>query len=324
MNLGHIDRRIGAVPGGQKANGRREERTLLGHKVHGALIDIKTVNQLLATKSHRVIRSRMRIVAMAPNGNAHHLRLVDYRLDFLGTIMLSATGVPTPDTAAGSPNLDGIGVLAQALPNSTAQLPRPIHLIAPRMRLLILELAAAVRIAMSRSAAKAQARRIDARALEHAVIDAIAHVDTKPPHFAHSGKAMGQAVVCLFDGDRLLFQQRLHDPIGIVIGQVAREMQMRIDQTRHDSFSSGVDANVAAIGGHVLVFARMLDPAILPNKDESIFNRCRTGTVNEFSSDNRIFLTHDSSSGTVIESCPIRTQQRRQGRHAHVYSWQLP
>ena len=128
-------------------------------------------------------------------------------------------------------------------------------------------------------------------------------MDTKSSHFAHSGKAMGQAVVCLFDGDRLLFQQRLHDPIGIVIGQVAREMQMRIDQARHDSLPSSIDTVVAGFGGHVLVFTRILDPAILPNKDESIFNRCRTGTVNEFSSDNRIFLTHDSSSGTVIESC---------------------
>ena len=68
------------------------------------------------------------------------------------------------------------------------------------------------------------------------------------------------------------------------------------------------------------MFTRILDPAILSTKDESIFNRCRTGTVNEFSSDNRIFLTHDSPSGAVIESCPIRTQQRERRRRVRVYS----
>ena len=68
------------------------------------------------------------------------------------------------------------------------------------------------------------------------------------------------------------------------------------------------------------MLTRILDPASLSNKDESIFNRCRTGTVNEFFSDNRIFLTHDSFSEAIVESCPTRTQQRERERHAHVYS----
>ena len=118
---------------------------------------------------------------------------------------------------------------------------------------------------MPRGAAKAKACCIDARTLEHTVIDAIAHVDAKPPHLAHGGKAMGQAVVCLLNSDRLLFQQWLHNPIGIVVGQVAREMQVRIDQTRHNSLSSGINAVVAGFGRHVLMFACILDPAILPN-----------------------------------------------------------
>ena len=128
---------------------------------------------------------------MAPNGNAHHLGLIDHRLDLLGTIMLIAAGVPSPDTAAGSPDFNGIGILAQTLTHRTAQLPRTVDLVTPRMRLLVLELAAAMRVAMPGSAAKPETRRVDARPLEHPVVDAVAHMDAKPPDLAHSGETMG-------------------------------------------------------------------------------------------------------------------------------------
>ena len=45
----------------------------------------------------------------------------------------------------------------------------------------------------------------------------------KRADLADGGEAVGQAVVGLLDGDGLLLQKRLHDPVGIIVGQVAPE-----------------------------------------------------------------------------------------------------
>ena len=72
-------------------------------------IDIEAVNQLLAAKANGIVGSGVVVVAVAPHGDADHLCLVDHGLDLLGAVVLVATGVPAPDAATGSPDLDGIG-----------------------------------------------------------------------------------------------------------------------------------------------------------------------------------------------------------------------
>ena len=135
--------------------------------------------------------------------------------------MLVAPGVPAPDAAAGRPDLDGVWILAQATTHGAAQVPRPVDLVAPGMGFLVLELAAVVRVAVAGGAAEAQAGRVDAGTGEHSVVDAVADVDAEAADLAHGGKAVGEAVVRLLDGDGLLLQQRLHDPVGVIVGEVA-------------------------------------------------------------------------------------------------------
>ena len=73
----------------------------------------------------------MVVVAVTPHGDADHLGLFDHGLDLLGAVVLVATGIPAPDAATGSPDLDGIGVLTQATTDSLAKIPRTVDLIAP-------------------------------------------------------------------------------------------------------------------------------------------------------------------------------------------------
>lgn len=77
---------------------------------------------------------------------------------------------------------------------------------------------------MAGNTAEAKAGGQDARALEDAFVDAVANLDAKAADLADGGEAVGEAVVGLLDGDGLLLEERLHDPVGVIVGQVAREV----------------------------------------------------------------------------------------------------
>lgn len=52
---------------------------------------------------------------------------------------------------------------------------------------------------------------------------------------------MGETVIGLLDGNGLLLEQRLHDPVGVVVGEVAGEVQVGVDEAGHDGLAGGVD-----------------------------------------------------------------------------------
>ena len=293
MQLGHVDRRIGGVPGGQEGDRRGEEGALLGHEVHGALVDVEAVDQLLAAKADGIVSGGVVVVAVAPHGDADHLGLIDHGLDLLGAVVLVATGVPAPDAAAGSPDLDGVGVLAKATTNGLAQIPRTVDLIAPGMGLFVLELAAVVGVTVAGSAAEAQTGSENAGALEDALLNAVADLDAEAADLADGGQAMGEAVIGLLDGDGLLLEQRLHDPVGVIVGEVAGEVQMGVDQAGHNGLAGGVD-NLGALG-HILHSAGVLDLAVLVNEDEGVLDRIGTGAVDELTANDCKLSGHGSS-----------------------------
>ena len=231
----------------------------------------------------------MVVVAVAPHGDADHLGLFDHGLNLLGAVVLVAAGVPAPDAATGSPDLDGIGVLAQATTDGLAQIPRTVDLIAPGVRLL----AAVVGVAVAGNAAEAKAGGQNARALEDALVDAVTDLDTKAADLADGGEAVGEAVIGLLDGDGLLLEERLHDPVGVIVSQVAREVQVGVDQAGKDSLAGGVD-NLNALG-KVLHSTGVLDLAVVVDENEGVLDRLGTGTVDELTANDYILSGHGSS-----------------------------
>lgn len=145
----------------------------------------------------------MVVVAVTPHGDADHLCLFDHGLDLLGAIVLVATGIPTPDAATGSPDLDGIGSRAgdDGRPCADPKDHRPGR---PRMGFLVELLGAVVGVTVAGNAAEAKTSGQNARALEDALVDAVANLDTKAADLADGGEAVGEAVVGLLDGDGLL------------------------------------------------------------------------------------------------------------------------
>lgn len=104
-----------------------------------------------------------------------------------------------------------------------------------------------MRVTVAGNAAEAEAGGQNARALEDALVDAVADLDTKAADLADGGETVGEAVVGLLDGDGLLLEERLHDPVGVIVGQVAREVQVGVDQAGKDGLAGGVD-NLNALG----------------------------------------------------------------------------
>ena len=86
---------------------------------------------------------------------------------------------------------------------------------------------------------------------------------------------MGEAVVGLLDGDGLLLEERLHDPVGVIVGQVAREVQVGVDQAGKDGLAGGVD-NLNALG-KVLHDTGILDLAVIVDENEGVLDRLGTG-----------------------------------------------
>ena len=146
---------------------------------------------------------------------------------------------------------------------------------------------------MTGNAAEAQTGGQNARALEDALVDAVANLNTEAANLADGGEAVGEAVVGLLDGDGLLLEERLHDPIGVIVGQVAREVQVGVDQAGKDGLAGGVD-DLNALG-KVLHGAGVLDLAVVVDENEGVLDRLGTGTVDELAANDCILSGHGSS-----------------------------
>ena len=146
---------------------------------------------------------------------------------------------------------------------------------------------------MTGNTAEAQTGGQNARALKDALVDAVTDLDTKAADLADGGEAVGEAVVGLLDGDGLLLEERLHDPIGVIVGQVAREVQMGVDQAGKDGLAGGVD-NLNALG-KVLHSTGVLDLAVVVDENEGVLDRLGTGTVDELTANDCILSGHGSS-----------------------------
>ena len=146
---------------------------------------------------------------------------------------------------------------------------------------------------MTGNTAEAQAGGQNARALKDALVNAVTNLDTKAADLADSGEAVGEAVVGLLDGDGLLLEERLHNPIGVIVGQVAREVQVGVDQAGKDGLAGGGD-DLNALG-KVLHSASVLDLAVVVDENEGVLDRLGTGTVDELAANDCILSGHGSS-----------------------------
>ena len=159
---------------------------------------------------------------------------------------------------------------------------------------------------MAGDAAEAEAGREDAGSLEDVLLDAVADLDAEAADLADGGEAVGQAVIGLLDGDGLLLEERLHDPVGVIVGQVAGEVQVGVDEAGHDRLAAGVDDLVALRG--VLMRTGVLDLAVV-NEDERVLQRLGAGAVDELATYDCVLLTHGSSLGTYFH-VPAATAAR--------------
>ncbi len=177
---------------------------------------------------------------VGPHRNVPHLALIHHRLDLLHGIMLVHRCFPTPDTAAGGPNLNGVRILPQAPPHCFAQIPRAVHTFRPGMGSPVLVAGKFMGIAMAAGSAKAQTGGYHPGPLHYPLLDHVANGDAKPGNFAHSGQASLQTFMGLLHGDHRLLQVILQHPIAIVAGQVTGKVQMGVDQARHDGFTRNI------------------------------------------------------------------------------------
>ena len=143
---------------------------------------------------------------------------------------------------------------------------------------------------MAGGAAEAQAGGQDARAAEDTLLDAVADWDAEAADSADGGEAVGEAVVGLLDGDGLLLEQRLHDPVGVVVGKVAGEVQVGVDEAGHDGLAGGVDDLVAL--RQVLHGAGVPIGAVLPHQHERVVDRHRPGAVDKLATDDCVPASH--------------------------------
>ena len=270
--------RVGRVPGGQKADGRREEGPLLGHELHGLVVELEAVDELLAAEAHGVPGGAHGVVRVAPQRDAGELALVGDGLDLLGAHELTAAGVPAPDPAAGGPDLDGVGVLAQAQAHGVAQLPRAVDLVAPGVGVLAHLQRELVGVAVAGGAAEAQAGGVDARALHDAHVDQVADGDAVAADLADGGEAVGQRVVALLDGAGLLLRGGLDDPVVVVVGEVAREVQVGVDKAGHDRLAGAV-LDLVAVGD--LGAGAGVGDLLAVDEDEGVVDRRGAGAVHK-------------------------------------------
>ena len=158
------------------------------------------------------------------------------------------------------------------------ELPRTVDLVAPGVRVLGDLQRQVVRVAVTSGAAEAEAGGVDAGALHDAHVDEVTDGDTVAADLADGGQAVGEAVVGLLDGASLLLGDGLDDPVVVVVGEVAGEVQVGVDEARHDSLAGAVLDLVAS--GHLGAGTGVGDLVVV-NEDEGVLDRSSAGAVDE-------------------------------------------
>ena len=131
---------------------------------------------------------------------------------------------------------------------------------------------------MSGNATKTKAGCINARTFHNPHVYQVTNGNTIAANLAHRGETVCQSVIRLLDGARLFLSNGLNDPIVVIIGKISREMQVRIDKTRHNGTTLNV-ANLIALGN--LGSHTRIGNLLIINEYQRILDRSRTGAINE-------------------------------------------
>ena len=145
---------------------------------------------------------------------------------------------------------------------------------------------------MACGTAEAEARREDAGALHDAHVDDVTDGDAVAADLADGGEAVGEGVIGLLDGHGLLLGDGLDDPVVVIVGQVAGEMQVAVDEARHDGLAGDV-ADLIALGD-LRALASVGDLGVV-DEDKGVLDGGGAGAVNELAAYERV-LCHGSSS----------------------------
>ena len=144
---------------------------------------------------------------------------------------------------------------------------------------------------MAAGAGEAQAGANHAGAGHNAALDHIADLQAAAADLTNGGQAVLQALVSLLNGNHGLLDGILQNPVGVVVGQVAGEVQMGIDQAGHDGLAGDVAGLV--IGAVLLLGAGVNDLLVL-YQNQRVLDRLGAGAVDQQTA-NKCYLTHNET-----------------------------
>ena len=137
-----------------------------------------------------------------------------------------------------------------------------------------------VRVTVTSNTTKTKTGSKDTRTLHNAHVNKVTDSNTITTNLNNSGKTVGKSVISLFDCACLLLSNGLDNPVVIVVGQVAGEVQVSIDKTRHN----GATLNVADLIALWNLSARTsIRDLLVVYEDKRILNRSGASAVNELS-----------------------------------------
>ena len=167
-----------------------------------------------------------------------------------------------------------------------------------------------VGVAMACNPAEAQSRGKDARSLHDTHVNEIANRDAVASDLDNGGKAMGQGIICLLDGTRLLLGNGFDDPVVVVVGQISREVQVGVDQARHDGPSRDV-TQLEALGN--LGAPTGIGQLVVLDQNEAVVDGSGTSTINELATCKRV-LAHIETSTYLHRMAPVPCGDSRRNR----------
>ena len=137
-----------------------------------------------------------------------------------------------------------------------------------------------VAVTVTSNAAEAKAGSVDTWAFHDTHVNEVTNCDTIAANLADGGKTMGESVPGLLDCACLLLSNGLDNPVVIVVGQVAGEVQVGIDKTWHNGAALDV-ADLIALWN--LSARTSISDLLVVYEDKRILNRSGASAVNELS-----------------------------------------
>ena len=158
-------------------------------------------------------------------------------------------------------------------------------------------------VAVAAGAGEAQAGAHHAGAGHNAALDHIADLQAAAADLTNGGQAVLQALVSLLNGNNGLLDGIFQNPIGIVIGQVAGEVQMGIDQAGHDGLAGDV---VGLVIGAVFLLGTGVYDLLVFHQDQRVLDRLGAGAVDQQTA-NECYLTHNETNLLFLCLCMYRS-----------------